>query len=226
MSDIRLCYFRFKIPVRVMSFFRYRVKNFNPYNDTVKLLASVRYGIISNFKNYSDYKKMFAYADKNENYIYTYEKIKFTPDLSKESAEIELVDRIEMPISENTDLYSAWTEYYVYYNIFRLNKYDCHEEHNFYLDIPTPKNNLNITLRRKFFAKAKVMPDGTSYIGVDVSTEYYTKSTIYDYMRQGRDVTGMEVKCIWQGYNNSGEITEVFSRNINETSEKNFNLYD
>ncbi|MDE6425637.1 MAG: hypothetical protein K2K89_05830, partial [Ruminococcus sp.] len=110
--------------------------------------------------------------------------------------------------------------------IFKLKKYDCHEEHYFYLDMPTPKNNLNIILRRKFKIQIKVMPDGTSYVGFDISTEYYTKSTIYDYMQKGRNVIGMEVKCAWQGYNQTYSVLKVLDRNINETSESGFNLYN
>ena len=228
MSDICLCYFKFKKPTSTKSFFRYRVKNLANYNrDIHQLNNQVRYKIISNFQNHVGYdEKMFAYSDKNKNYIYTYEEIKFVPDLSENQTEIELVDNIEIPVAENTDLYSAWIEYYVYRNISKLKKYDCHEENNFYLDIDTPKNNLNIKLRRKFYVKTEVMPDGTSYIGFDISTEYSTESTIYDYMKQGKNIVGMEVKCKWQGYNETYKIVEVLDKNINETSKSGLNIYN
>ncbi|MDE6036362.1 MAG: hypothetical protein K2G36_10720, partial [Ruminococcus sp.] len=228
MNDIRLCYFRLRKPVSARCFFRYRVKNLNPYNDTAKLIGEVRYAIISDFKNYVGYnEKMFAYSDKKENCIYTYQEIKHIPDLSEKEAKLEFADEIKIPVVENPDLYSEFIEYRIYRNIFRLNKYDCHEEHNFYLDIKnTPANNLNITMRRKFEIKTKVMPDGTAYIGINLSTEYFTPSTIYDYMRQGRNVIGMDVKCLWQDYNNTGTIIEVPDRNINETDDKGFNVYN
>ena len=176
MNDIRLCYFKFRKPLSDRCFFRYRVKNLNPYNDMAKLIGSVRYAIISNFKNYVGYnEKMFAYADKKENYIYTYQKINSLSDLSKEEAELEFVDKTEVPVAENPDLYSAWTQYYIYHYILKLQKYDCHEEHTFYLDVKnTPTNKLNVILRRKFKTKIKVMSDGTAYIGLDISTEYFT----------------------------------------------------
>lgn len=55
---------------------------------------------------------MFAYSDKTENYIYTYKKIECIPDFSEYQAEIELVDNVEIPISVNTDLYSACIAHY------------------------------------------------------------------------------------------------------------------
>ncbi|MDE6834541.1 MAG: hypothetical protein K2J39_09915, partial [Ruminococcus sp.] len=67
---------------------------------------------------------------------------------------------------------------------------------------------------------------GTSYIGINLSTEYYTKSSIFDYMRQGRNVVGMDVSCKWQGFGKTYKILRVLDKNINETSESGFNLYN
>lgn len=228
MNDIRLCYFKFKSKQKPKSFFRYSVKNLANYNrDILKLNNQVRYKIISNFQNYVDYKKMFAYSDKKENYIYTFDEIKFIPDLSNEKAKLEFIDEIEMPVAENTDLYSEWIQYYIYHNIFKLNKkYDCHEEHNFYLNINTPANKLNITLRRKFSIKTKVMPDGTSYIGLDISTQYYSYINVNERIKNGEKLKGMEVKCEWQGFDRTYEIAEISDKNINKTDKNDFNLYN
>lgn len=114
----------------------------------------------------------------------------------------------------------------IHHKISKLNKYDCHEENNFYLEINTPKNQLNITLRRKLKTEVQVMPNGTSYIGVDISTEYFTNSTIYEYMKQEKNVVDMEVKCMWQGYGKTYKLIKVLDKNINETDETDFNLYN
>ncbi|MDE6671176.1 MAG: hypothetical protein K2K16_03170 [Ruminococcus sp.] len=227
MNDIRLCYFRFRKPVNSRKFFRYRVKDLSGHSRNIHGLNNeVRYAVISNFRNYIGYERMFVWSSRTENYIYTYQKIQHIPDLSAKNAEIEFADETEISVSENPELYSALLEYRIYSNIFRLRKYDCHEEHHFYLAINTPPNSLRITMRRDFRVNVKVMPDGTAYIGLDVSTEYYTRWNIYDYMKHGRDVTGMEVKCLWQGYDKTYKILKVLDRNINVTGKSGFNLYD
>ncbi len=227
MNDIRLCYFKFLKKMDTKSFFKYRVKNLANYDiDIHKLNNRVRYKIISNFKNYICYNKMFVYSDKKENYIYTFNEIKNIPDLSDMKAELEFIEKIEIPVEENTDLYSAWIEYYVYNRISKLKKYDCDKENNFYLDIDTPKNNLSITLRREFSIKGKVMPDGTSYIGLNISTQYYSNLNVYERIKKGENLIGKEVTCRWQLLNRTYEIAEISDKNINETSESGFNLYN
>lgn len=45
-------------------------------------------------------------------------------------------------------------------------------------------------------------------------------------MKQGKNVVNMEVKCKWQGFNRTYEIAKISDKNINETDETDFNLYN
>jgi hypothetical protein len=69
--------------------------------------------------------------------------------------------------------------------------------------------NRQISLERKYNFTVKILEDGKAYLKIDTSSVFSSNQTVYDYITQGMNPVGMEVKNEW-GKNNQTEIlTEI-----------------
>lgn len=203
-------------------FYCYRIISKDPYSDKKSFNGnSMRYQILQAKQNRENGRKLFIYVLDNE-YLLTYEKIPFIPKFEND-AELELISEKEyFPISENTlDLYKKWTEYYVYNQIVTYckqnrNAYDYRIENQYSQIIPLPDNSLQITIKRIFRVNTEVKPDGTVFLSVDIKCEFETGLTIYNYIQMEKDVIGLSVKCIWQGFDRTYQIEKVHDVSITE----------
>lgn len=230
---MQLCFskYRFHQKTTPKHFYRYRIISNNPYSDKNSFNGnSMRYQILQAKENRENGRKMFIYVLNNE-YLLTYERIPFIPEFEND-AKLDLINEKEyFPISEATlDLYKKWTEYYVYNQIVNYCKrnrraYDYRIENQYSQTIPLPDNSLQITIKRIFRVNTEVMLDGTVFLAVDIKCEFESDLTIYDYIQMQKDVRGLLVKCIWQGFDKTYQIEVVHDTPITE-SIGGINLYD
>ena len=67
--------------------------------------------------------------------------------------------------------------------------------------------------------------DGTVLLAVDIKCEFESALTIYDYIQMQKDVRGLSVKCIWQGFDKTYQIEMVHDTPISKSID-GINLYD
>ena len=205
----------------------YKITNNNPYDKEQDFKGnSVRYKIINHKENKKKTKngqspKMFIYVLNNE-YLVTRDKIPCIPDLGKD-LKLELVDKDkEFPITEETlDLYRQWVKYHIYLKVvfycdIHRYAYDYTIENQYSILLDTPKNKLNVGIRRIFTVDAEVLTDGTAYLSVDIKCEYKSKSNIYDLIRQNINVINTEVKCSWSSFGRTLTIKKILDTPIKD----------
>ena len=211
--SLKFCKFRFTQKTTPKKFYRYRITDNNPYSEKQDFKGNaVRHKLINNKENKKN-GKMFMYVMDNE-YLITWGKI---PDISGlGNLKLELIsENEEFPIiEENLDLYSHWIKYYVYRKIASYcskNKYayDYTIENEYSELLDTPKNKLNIRIKRIFKVDTEVLTDGTVYLSVDIKHKYEGKDNIYDLIKKNENVIGMNVKCSWSSFNGTYPIKEV-----------------
>ncbi len=200
--SLKFCKFKFMQKTTPKKFYRYRITDNNPYSDKQNFKGnSVRHKIINHKENRKN-RKMFIYVLDNE-YLITWGKIQFIPDLGS-NLKLDLVcEAEEFSLTDNNlDLYGHWIKYYVYRKIISYcseNKYsyDYTIENEYSKSLDTPKNKLNVGIKRVFKVDTEVLTDGTVYLSINIRCEYESKNNIYDLIRQKKNVIGMEVKCSW-----------------------------
>lgn len=219
--SLKFCKFKFMQKTMPKKFCRYRIIDNNPYNYKQEFNGnSVRYQVIQHRDNKKN-GKMFIYVMNNE-YLITYGKIPFIPDL-KDNLKLELIEENEIfPITEETlDLHRSWIKYFVYRRILsycNINKhaYDYTIENEYSVSLDTPKNKHNIGIRRIFKVDAEVLTDGTAYLSVDIKCEYESKNNIYDFIKQNINVINMDVKCSWASFGGTYTIKEKLDTPIKD----------
>lgn len=234
--SLKFCKFKFTQKTTPKKFFRYRITDNNPYSDKQDFKGNaVRHKLINrkeNKKNTPNGQKirMFMYVLDNE-YLITHEKIKDTSNLGK-NLSLELIsENEEFPIiEENLDLYRQWTKYHVYLKVIfycdiKKYAYDYTIENEYSKLINTPKNKLNMVIRRIFEIDTEVLTDGTVYLAVNVKHEYENRDNIYDLIRRNENVTGMNVKCSWASFGGTYPIKEVLDIPIKDNI-KSLNLME
>ena len=69
--------------------------------------------------------------------------------------------------------------------------------------------NRQISLERKYNFTVKILDDGKAYLKIDTSSVFSSNQTVYDYIIQGMNPIGMEVKNEWGKNNQTGILTEI-----------------
>ena len=69
--------------------------------------------------------------------------------------------------------------------------------------------NRQISLERKYNFTVKILDDGKAYLKIDTSSVFSSNQTVYDYITQGMNPIGMEVKNEWGKNNQTGILTEI-----------------
>lgn len=69
--------------------------------------------------------------------------------------------------------------------------------------------NRQISLERKYNFTVKILEDGKAYLKIDTSSVFSSNQTVYDYITQGMNPVGMEVKNEWGKNNQTGILTEI-----------------
>lgn len=214
--------FKFTQKAEPKAFYRYDIISSNPYADKDDFQGnSIRYHVINHKDNKIYGKKMFIYVLNNSSLI-TYEKIKFIPEFEN-GLKLELVsDEKEYFEFENyQDLYRCWAEYFVYDRVVkfcRSNKgaFDYRKENEYVQTLNCPKSKLNITVLRNFKVRAEVIEDRTIYLSLSINCEFKSNDTIYDLIKSGEDVLGLQVKCNWQSYDKTYIVKKVHETKICE----------
>lgn len=67
--------------------------------------------------------------------------------------------------------------------------------------------NRQISLERKYNFTVKILDDGKAYLKIDTSSVFSSNQTVYDYITQGMNPIGMEVKNEWGKNNQTGILT-------------------
>lgn len=214
--------FKFTSKTTDKSFCRYKIISNNPYSDKISYNGnSVRYAVRQ--KN----KYQFVYNLNNE-YILTFNKIENMPYFK--DIQLELIQEDELfPLTDKTiDIYKEWVKYYVFKRIVKFcnqNKdaYDYTKDNEYKVSLFSDKKS-GIDMFRIFKVNAEVFADGTAYLSVNLSCEFESSQTIYDYIRNDRDIIGLTVSCEWQSFNGTYKITKIHKETISQDID-GFNLY-
>lgn len=102
--------------------------------------------------------------------------------------------------------------------------YDYRTENKYKVLLYSDKKS-GIDIKRVFKADAEVLTDGTVYLSVDIRCEFESKDNIYDYIRKGKDITGLKVYCEWQPFDKTYTITKLHKETIMQDI-NGFNLYE
>lgn len=216
--------FKFTKKTSEKSFFRYRIISNNPYSEKKDFNGnSVRYKLRQ--KN----KREFIYNLNNE-YILTYKEIKGMP-VFDDDVQLELMGEKEFfPLNDETlDLYGEWVKYFIFDRITKFcsdhkGAYDYTKDNKYKVKLFSDQSS-GISIIRVFGIDTEVQTDGTAYLSVDIKCEFESSLNIYDYIRNGTDITDLRVNCIWQGFDRTYKITKIHNETITQDI-NGFNLYE
>lgn len=216
--------FKFTKKTSEKSFFRYRIISNNPYSEKKDFNGnSVRYKLRQNNKS------EFIYNFNNE-YILTYKEIKDIP-VFDDDVQLELMGEKEFfPLNDETlDLYGEWVKYFISDRMTKFcsdhkGAYDYTKDNKYKVKLFSDQSS-GISIIRVFGIDAEVQTDGTAYLSVDIKCEFESSQTIYDYIRNGTDITDLRVSCIWQGFDKTYKITKLHNETITQDI-NGFNLYE
>ena len=214
--SIKFTTFKFYNKTKEKKFCIYKIISNNPYDSKQAFNGnSVRYQLHQRNRN------QFIYNWNNER-IVTFKEIGTMPTLL-DNVKLELIGKDEtIPLTDETlDLYKEWVKYFIFNRIMNFGninkgKYN-HSKENKYKTLILSDKSSGINIRRIFQVDTDVLIDGTAYVSVDVKCEFESKSNIYEYISQGKDVLGLKVTCDWQSYDGTYTITKSGPETINQS---------
>lgn len=155
-------------------------------------------------------------------YIYTTEKI--SEEIPNVNFRLTYLGEQELGVLEHKKVYSELIKHWIIQKLRTVKiqknskeyyKYACRSNvtsrwiqteqgfQTFY------SGNRQISLERKYNFTVKILDDGRAYLKIDTSSVFLSNQTVYDYITQGMNPIGMEVKNEWGKNNQTGILTEI-----------------
>jgi len=160
----------------------------------------------------------------DEENLYSLEELKEIPEVEK--CLIQPAGLIELPVKGNKKVYADFLNVSIRNNLVfnNGNKYKREDSRDVIsFDILTRSgqyekfnNKKEITLARCFTITPVIKDDGTVFLEVVLKNFFVSNKTIYDCMRDNKDVLGWEIKCIWVQHKPTGFITEILTETIED----------
>ncbi|MBS6601435.1 MAG: Piwi domain-containing protein [Clostridium sp.] len=200
-------------------FYKYNLKGKGNIENVNKVISSARYGLSSN----NGHKFVGIKGDV----LLFVEKLENIPQ--RDDVDIIFAGEEELDILENKQIYEDLIVYYIN-NAVRWTKINNERKYraannrditcNFVLDRASKesivKSKKGFELKRKFRINPVITDDLGVILYVSCSAEFSYDKNIYQMMKLGFNVIGLEVKNTWSTINSSGVIEEISDLKVNE----------
>ena len=200
-------------------FYKYNLKGKSNIENVNKAINTVRYNLSSSNK--------FKPVLKRGEQLVAIERLENIPQ--RDDVDIIFAGEEVLDVLENKQIYEDLIVYYIN-NAIRFTKVDNMKKYraannrditcNFILDRASKerivKSKKGFELKRKFKITPVITDDLGVILYVSCSAEFSYDKNIYEMMKLGFNVIGLDVKNTWSNINSSGTIEEISDLKVNE----------
>ncbi len=200
-------------------FYKYNLKGKGNIENVNKAINSVKYNLSSSNR--------FKPILKRGEQLLSIEKLENIPQ--RDDVDIIFDGEEELDVLENKKIYEDLIVYYIN-NAIRWIKIDGNNKYraannrdiicNFILDRDTKekivKSKKGFQLKRKFKINPVITDDLGVILYVSCASEFSYDKNIYEMMKLGFNVIGLEVKNTWANINSSGTIEEISNLKVKD----------
>lgn len=210
-------------------FYKYRLKGKGNVENVYEVINKAKYALSSN----NNFKAVFRKDDQ----LLSLEKLANIP--KRDDVEIIFDGEEQLSILTNKKIYEDLIVYYINNAVrgIKVNnsrKYRAANNReiisNYILDrglqLKEVKSKKGFQLKRKFTINPVINDDLNVLLYVNTTAEFSYDKNIYEMMRNGLNVEGLEVKNTWANFNSSGVIHEILDLKINEPGKLGQSLID
>ncbi|MDY4079541.1 MAG: hypothetical protein SOY42_12285, partial [Clostridium sp.] len=201
------------------TFYKYNLKGKGNIENVNKAINSVRYDLSSNNK--------FKPVLKRGEQLVAIERLENIPQ--RDDVDIIFAGEEVLDVLENKQIYEDLIVYYIN-NAIRFTKVDNMKKYraannrdiicNFILDRAFKerivKSKKGFELKRRFKINPVITDDLGVILYVSCSAEFSYDKNIYEMMKLGFNVIGLDVKNTWSNINSSGTIEEISDLKVND----------
>lgn len=213
-----------------MTFYQYKLIGKGKIDNVYQVINKAKYAMHSS--NY--FKPVFIKNDM----LYTLEEFKIIPNLDE--VDIKLNKSEVLDIENNTYIYSKVVEYYINSTLGKvkvLGKYSKYKTPNtdeiisntiLTRDLKNEfkKSEKGFWLKRKFNIKPTVNKEGNVILFLSCSSDFSTNKNIYQMIKEGSDVIGLQVKNTWSNIKGNAVIEKISNKKIHEPTTFGQSLID
>ena len=210
-------------------FFKYKLKGKGKIENVYEVINKVKYALSSN----NNFKAVF----RKDEELLSLEKLENIP--LRDDVDIIFNGEEELDVLENKKIYEDVIVYYINNSVRGLKiksdrKYRAANNReiltNYILDRGLNERKIiskkGFELKRKFNINPVITNDLNVILYVNCTSEFAYDKNIYEMMKSGLEVRGLEVKNTWLNFNNSGIIEEILDLKINEPGKLGQSLID
>lgn len=211
------------------NFFKYKLKGKGKIENVYEVINKVKYALSSN----NNFKAVFR---KGEDLL-SLERLHNIP--LRDDVDIIFDGEEELDVLENRKIYEDSIVYYINNAVRGLKiegdrKYRAANNRdilvNYILDRELKERKIiskkGFQLKRKFNINPVINDDLNVILYVSCTLEFSYDKNIYEMVKSGLEVKGLEVKNTWTSFNNSGIIEEILDLKINEPGKLGQSLID
>lgn len=209
-KDLKLEVFASKTAVVPVSLHVYKLLSQNITDSKYKVIRGASWKI----RNYNH-----CGVFDNGEFIYATEEV--NTDIPNVDFELEYLGIQQLEVQTNRKVYEALIKYLIFRNLEQVliaekyRKYSCRNEitskfimtENGYNTFSS--KNKEINLERKYRVRVEIKEDGYAYLHLDTSSVFSSNLTLADYISDGKNVLGMEVKNDWAKNKQTGTVAEM-----------------
>lgn len=212
-KELKMEVFASKEPVKSVKLHVYEFHTSELYENKYRLIRSA----VWKMRNVNAYGVF-----EDGSYIYTTEKI--SEEIPNATFRLTYLGEQELNVLDHKKVYSELIKHWITQKLRTVKiqknskeyyKYACRSNVTSRW-IQTEKGfqtfysgNRQISLERKYNFTVKILDDGKAYLKIDTSSVFSSNQTVYDYITQGMNPIGMEVKNEWGKNNQTGILTEI-----------------
>lgn len=210
-------------------FFKYKLIGKGKIENVYEVINKVKYALVSN----NNFKAVF----RKDEELLSLEKLENIP--LRDDVDIIFNGEEELDVLENKKIYEDVIVYYINNSVRGLKiksdrKYRAANNReiltNYILDRGLNERKIiskkGFELKRKFNINPVITNDLNVILYVNCTSEFAYDKNIYEMMKSGLEVRGLEVKNTWLNFNNSGIIEEILDLKINEPGKLGQSLID
>lgn len=210
-KDLKLEAFASKEKVMPVSLHAYKLISQNITDIKYKVIRGASWKI----RNYNQ-----CGVFDNGEVLFSTEKV--NTDIPNVDFELEYLGKKQLEVQENRRVYEALIKYYILKKLERVLVYEKYRKYSCKNDVTSKfimtetglpciftSQDKEIVLERKYSIRVTIKEDGHAYLYIDTSSVFSSRRNLYDYILQGKNVLGMEVKNDWGKNKQSGIVTEV-----------------
>ena len=211
------------------NFFKYKLEGKGKVENVYEVINKVKYALTFN----NNFKAVFI---KDEELL-SLERLENIP--LRDDVEIIFNGEEELDILQNKKIYEDAIVYYIN-NAVRGLKFEGDRKYraannreiigNYILDRGLSERKINskkgFELKRKFNINPQITDDLNVILYISCTSEFSYDKNIYEMMKSGFEVKGLEVKNTWSNFNSSGIIEEILDLKINEPGKLGQSLID